>query len=149
MFPARITARADAHNPKGTLPGSSPEPGIQGLQQLRRLTASRLSLDIEHLERAVAERRDEHLMGHPLGVELAFDPASGKVFVSNNKGRGVAVVDVQAAQALPGINIGGGAGNTQWDAESGHVFAAVHGSSAVVDIDPAKSRSPGVSRSTT
>jgi hypothetical protein len=74
---------------------------------------------------------------------LAFDPVSGKVFVSNNKGRGVAVVDVHAAQALPGIDIGGGAGNTQWDAESGHIFAAVHGSSAVVDIDPAKSQVAG------
>jgi len=74
---------------------------------------------------------------------LAFDPASAKVFVSNNKGRGVAVVDLKTAHALPGIDIGGGAGNTQWDAESGHVFAAVHGSPYLVDIDPAKSQVAG------
>ncbi|HEX8114400.1 MAG TPA: hypothetical protein VF516_42010 [Kofleriaceae bacterium] len=74
---------------------------------------------------------------------LAFDPASGKVFVSNNTGRGVAVVDVAAARALPGIDIGGGAGNTQWDAASGHVLAAVHGSPSLVDIDPATSRIAG------
>lgn len=41
---------------------------------------------------------------------LAFDPASEKVFVSNNQGRGVAVVDLKTARALPGIDIGGGAG---------------------------------------
>lgn len=74
---------------------------------------------------------------------LAFDPASEKVFVSNNQGRGVAVVDVKTARALPGIDIGGGAGNTQWDAESGHILAAVHGLSSLVDIDPAKSQVAG------
>lgn len=74
---------------------------------------------------------------------LAFDPASEKVFVSNNRGRGVVVVDVKTARALPGIDIGGGAGNTQWDAESGHVLAAVHGSPALVDIDPVKSQVAG------
>lgn len=74
---------------------------------------------------------------------LAFDPASEKVFVSNNQGRGVAVVDVKTARALPGIDIGGGAGNTQWDAESGHVLAAVHGSPSLVDIDPARSQLAG------
>jgi DNA-binding beta-propeller fold protein YncE len=69
---------------------------------------------------------------------LAFDPASQKVFVSNNKGRGVAVVDVKTAKALPSIDIGGGAGNTQWDAESGHVLAAVHGAPYLAEIDPSK-----------
>jgi len=74
---------------------------------------------------------------------LAFDPASEKVFISNNQGRGVAVVDAKTARALPGIDIGGGAGNTQWDAESGHVLAAVHGSPSLVDIDPARSQVAG------
>jgi DNA-binding beta-propeller fold protein YncE len=69
---------------------------------------------------------------------LAVDPVSKKVFVSNNKGKGVAVVDVTAAKPLPSIDIGGGAGNTQLDAESGHVLAAVHGAGELVDIDPAK-----------
>ncbi|HEU4733364.1 MAG TPA: YncE family protein [Kofleriaceae bacterium] len=68
---------------------------------------------------------------------LAFDPASERVFVSNNSGRGVAVVDAKSARSLSGIDIGGGAGNTQWDADSGHIFAAVHGSPILVDIDPA------------
>lgn len=71
---------------------------------------------------------------------LAYDPGSGRVFVSNNRGLGVGVIDVKAARPLPGIDIGGGAGNTQYDAGSGHVLAAVHGQPFLVDIDPAASR---------
>lgn len=74
---------------------------------------------------------------------LAVDSTSKRVFVSNNKGPGVAVVDVATAKPLPSITIGGGAGNTQWDAESGHVLAAVHGGGYLVDIDPAKPDAAG------
>ncbi|MEO6601275.1 MAG: hypothetical protein ABIQ16_15465 [Polyangiaceae bacterium] len=71
---------------------------------------------------------------------LACDPASGKAFVSNNTGRGIAVVDVKNGRALPSIDIGGGAGNTQYDAGSGHVLAAVHGSPVLVEIAPTASQ---------
>ena len=71
---------------------------------------------------------------------LAYDPKSGRVFVSNNSGVGVGVVDVKNAHALAGIDIGGGAGNTQYDAESGHLLVAVHGRAFLADIDPASSR---------
>jgi DNA-binding beta-propeller fold protein YncE len=71
---------------------------------------------------------------------LAYDPTSGRVLVSNNNGIGVAVVDVKTSHALPGIDVGGGAGNTQYDAESGHVLAAVHGQPFLANIDPRASR---------
>ena len=71
---------------------------------------------------------------------LAYDPTSGRAFVSNNKGIGVGVIDVRTSHALPGIDVGGGAGNTQYDAESGHVLAAVHGQPFLADIDPRTSR---------
>jgi DNA-binding beta-propeller fold protein YncE len=74
---------------------------------------------------------------------LAYDPASGRVLVSNNTGRGIAVVDVKNGRALPSIDIGGGAGNTQYDAGSGHVLAAVHGSPVLVEIAPAASKIVG------
>ena len=74
---------------------------------------------------------------------LAFDPKSEKVFVSNNTGAGVGVVDVKTAKALPSLKIGGGAGNTQLDAESGHILAAVHGAGYLADIDPAKGEVSG------
>lgn len=71
---------------------------------------------------------------------LAYDPASGKAFVSNNAGPGVAVIDLKTARALPSIELGGGAGNTQYDAGSGHVLAAVHGLPILSEIDPATSK---------
>jgi DNA-binding beta-propeller fold protein YncE len=71
---------------------------------------------------------------------LAYDPKSGRVFVSNNTGVGVGVIDVGAMHALPGIDVGGGAGNTQYDADSGHILAAVHGGAFLADIDPATSK---------
>lgn len=74
---------------------------------------------------------------------LAYDPISGRTFVSNNTGRGVAVVDVKNRRALPSIDIGGGAGNTQYDAGSGHVLAAVHGLPVLVEIDPAAAQIVG------
>ena len=67
---------------------------------------------------------------------LAFDPRSDRVFVSNNSGVGIGVVDVKTGRSLPAIDVGGGAGNTQYDEQSGHVLAAVHGVGALVDIDP-------------
>jgi DNA-binding beta-propeller fold protein YncE len=74
---------------------------------------------------------------------LAVDPTSAKVFVSNNKGAGVAVVDVKTAKALAPIKIGGGAGNTQLDADAGHILAAVHGAGYLADIDPVKGELAG------
>jgi len=68
---------------------------------------------------------------------LAFDPRTSRVFVSNNVGLGIAVVDASGEKALPGIDIGGGAGNAQYDPVSGHVFVTVHKSAVLVEIDPA------------
>jgi DNA-binding beta-propeller fold protein YncE len=67
---------------------------------------------------------------------LAFDPKTNRVFVSNNSGIGVAVVDVNESKPLPGIDVGGGAGNTQYDPASAHVFVTVHNAAALVEIDP-------------
>jgi YVTN family beta-propeller protein len=68
---------------------------------------------------------------------LAYDPKTDKVFVSNNSGLGVAVVDVKQGKPLPGIDLGGGAGNTQYDAGSGRIYAAVHKVAVLAEIDPA------------
>jgi DNA-binding beta-propeller fold protein YncE len=67
---------------------------------------------------------------------LAYDPNTGRVFVSNNKGIGVGIVDVRTGRAQAGVEVGGGAGNTQYDAGTSHVLAAVHGQPFLADIDP-------------
>jgi YVTN family beta-propeller protein len=67
---------------------------------------------------------------------LAYDPRTNRVFVSNNNGLGIAVVDVNRNEPLPGIDIGGGAGNSQYDSVSAHVFVTVHKQAVLVEIDP-------------
>jgi YVTN family beta-propeller protein len=67
---------------------------------------------------------------------LAYDPRTNRVFISNNTGLGIAVVDVTRKEALAGIDIGGGAGNSQYDSGSGHVFVTVHKLAVLVEIDP-------------
>ncbi|HXI57905.1 MAG TPA: YncE family protein [Polyangia bacterium] len=67
---------------------------------------------------------------------LAYDPRTKRVLISNNTGLGIAVVDTTRNEALPGIDIGGGAGNSQYDAASGHVFVTVHRLAVLVEIDP-------------
>src|ERR671932_42314 len=89
-------------------------------------------------EKTLEVRSRVHAGEYPNG--LAYDPGSDRVFVSNNRGVGLAVVDVKTARALPAIDVGGGAGNTQYDAGSGHVLAAVHGQPYLAEIDPAASR---------
>jgi DNA-binding beta-propeller fold protein YncE len=74
---------------------------------------------------------------------LAYDPSSGKAFVSNNSGPGVAVIDLDSQRALPSVELGGGAGNTQYDAGTGHVLAAVHGLPSLSEIDPSTSKVVG------
>jgi DNA-binding beta-propeller fold protein YncE len=121
-------------------------PGLPSVHGVLAAPEQHLVLATATAEKTIAIIDDQTLQvrsrvpagAYPNG--LAYDPASGRAFVSNNTGRGVAVVDIKNRRALPSIDIGGGAGNTQYDAESGHVLAAVHGSAVLVEIDPAASQ---------
>ena len=54
------------------------------------------------------------------------------------RGRVDAVIDAQANKLIASIQLGGGAGNTAYDAGSGHILVAVHGANELVAIDPAQ-----------
>ena len=68
---------------------------------------------------------------------LAYAPATKRVFVSDEHGGVDAVVDATTNKLLTSIPLGGGAGNTVYDAGSGHILVAVHGVNELVSIDPA------------
>lgn len=68
---------------------------------------------------------------------LAYSPATRRVFVSDEHGGVDAVVDAQTNKLISSIPLGGNAGNTVYDANSGHILVAVHGANALVAIDPA------------
>src|SRR5262249_25685795 len=46
------------------------------------------------------------------------------------------VIDARSNKALPGVEIGGGGGNTYYEAESGHVFVVIHSVNDLAEIDP-------------
>ena len=77
-------------------------------------------------------RRTDHL---PDG--LAYAPKQNKVFVSDEHGGVDAVIDATSNKLIANIPLGGGAGNTVYDAVSGHILVAVHGVNLLAVIDPA------------
>ena len=68
---------------------------------------------------------------------LAYSPATKRVFVSDEHGGVDAVVDAKTNKLITSIPLGGGAGNTVYDAGSGRILVAVHGMNELVSIDPA------------
>ncbi|MGH9342777.1 MAG: YncE family protein, partial [Terriglobia bacterium] len=74
---------------------------------------------------------------------LAYSPSTRRIFVSDEHGCVDAVVNAETNKLITSIPLGGGAGNTVYDAGSGHILAAVHGLDELVSIDPAAMRIVG------
>jgi DNA-binding beta-propeller fold protein YncE len=71
---------------------------------------------------------------------LAYAPAAGRVFVSDEHGKADAVIDIRTNTLVTSIPLGGEAGNTIYDSGSGQILVAVHEPSELVAIDPATAR---------
>ena len=67
---------------------------------------------------------------------IAYAPGPKRVFVSDEHGGADAVIDAATNSLVAAIPLGGGAGNTVYDAGSGHILVAVHGKNELVAIDP-------------
>lgn len=67
---------------------------------------------------------------------IAFAPGPKRVFVSDEHGDADAVIDATTNSLITTISLGGGAGNTVYDAEFGRILVAVHGKNELVAIDP-------------
>lgn len=78
---------------------------------------------------------------YPDGV--AYDPASGRAYVSNEHGGGVTVVDIASRRALAPIDLGGDAGNVVFDATANTLYAAEQTHDDLVAIDPTTDRVTG------
>jgi len=74
---------------------------------------------------------------------LAYAPGPKRVFVSDEHGDADAVIDATTNALLSAIPLGGGAGNTIYDAGSGHILVAVHEKNELVAIDPATAKIVG------
>ncbi len=71
---------------------------------------------------------------YPDGV--AYAPKVNKIYVSDLHGKTDTVIDAKTNQRLTTIALSGGAGNTQYDSGSEHIFVTVHGQNELVEIDP-------------
>jgi DNA-binding beta-propeller fold protein YncE len=68
---------------------------------------------------------------------LAYDPATQRIFVSDEGGGRDVVIDARADRTIGRIALGGEAGNTQYDSVSHHVFVGVQTRNELAEIDPA------------
>jgi YVTN family beta-propeller protein len=73
---------------------------------------------------------------YPDGV--AYAPSVNKIYVSDLHGKTDTVIDPKTNQRIATIALGGGAGNTQYDSVSEHIFVTVHGRNELAEIDPSK-----------
>ena len=71
---------------------------------------------------------------------LAYASTAKRVFVSDEHGNTDAVIDATNNTLVTSIPLGGGAGNTVYDPNSGHILVAVHGLNELVTIDPAAAK---------
>jgi DNA-binding beta-propeller fold protein YncE len=73
---------------------------------------------------------------YPDGV--AYAPKVNKIYISDLHGKTDTVIDAKSNQVVTTIALGGGAGNTQYDSVSEHIFVTVHGQNELAEIDPGK-----------
>lgn len=71
---------------------------------------------------------------------IAYAPAEGKVFVSDESGETSLVIDARRAAAVGVVALGGEAGNTHYDAVSHCIVVAVQTRNELAALDPASNR---------
>jgi len=67
---------------------------------------------------------------------IAYASNATKLYVSDLHGKSDTVIDAKANQRIATIELAGGAGNTQYDSASGHIFVTVHKVNQIAEIDP-------------
>jgi YVTN family beta-propeller protein len=69
---------------------------------------------------------------------IAYASKANKIYVSDLHGKTDTVIDAKTNERITTIALGGGAGNTQYDSVSEHIFVTVHGQNKLAEIDPMK-----------
>jgi len=67
---------------------------------------------------------------------IAYASKENKIYVSDLHGHADTVIDAKTNQRLTTIELGGGAGNSQYDATSDRIFVTVDGKEELAEIDP-------------
>lgn len=67
---------------------------------------------------------------------IAYASKENKIYVSDLRGHSDTVIDAKTNQRLTSIELGGGAGNSQYDVGSDRIFVTVDGREELAEIDP-------------
>jgi YVTN family beta-propeller protein len=67
---------------------------------------------------------------------IAYANNAMKLYVSDLHGKSDTVIDAKTNQRITTIELAGGAGNSQYDPASGHIFVTVHRVNQIAEIDP-------------
>src|SRR5690349_750724 len=67
---------------------------------------------------------------------IAYGSKENKLYVSDLHGKTDTVIDAKTNQRVATIELGGGAGNSQYDSTSDRIFVTVDGREELVEIDP-------------
>ena len=67
---------------------------------------------------------------------IAYASGAMKLYVSDLHGKSDTVVDAKTNRRVTTIELAGGAGNTQYDSVSGHIFVTVHAVNQIAEINP-------------
>lgn len=124
----------------GHIKGLSGVHGVLAVPPLHRVYASATGTDqvatIDEGDLKVASRSPGG--DYPDGI--AYDASDHEIFVSDEHGGTVTVIDTRSGARIRTIDVGGDAGNTQFDPKSRRVFTAVQARDDVAVIDPASRR---------
>jgi DNA-binding beta-propeller fold protein YncE len=114
-------------------------PGVHGVLAVPELGRVYATATGAHETVAIDEKTLAIMAGTPSGRYpdgIAWDPKEHKLFVSDETGGAVAVIDAASYQLLKLIPMGGEVGNTQYDAASGLIYSNAQGRGELVAIDP-------------
>lgn len=110
--------------------------GVLAVPELHRVYASATGTN----ELAVIDDQSLNVVArvpagnYPDGI--AYASKENKIYVSDLHGKADTVIDAKTNQRLSTIQLGGGAGNSQYDSVSDRIFVTVDGREELVEIDP-------------
>jgi DNA-binding beta-propeller fold protein YncE len=130
-----VLAVPELHKVYASVPGS-------GVASALSVGLGMVGLSSGHGEVAILDTQTlKELARVPAGVfpdGIAFDPHEHRIFVSDELGSAVTVIDADTDKSVARINTGGEVGNVRYDAGSGDVLVPVQSHNELVRINPAK-----------
>jgi DNA-binding beta-propeller fold protein YncE len=118
-----------------TIPGTASVRGVLVVPDLQRVYAAAQGTQ----EVVVIDERTNGIIARIKTGDvdgLAYDPRTRQVFVSDEGGERDAVIDTRTNRLVGSVELGGQAGNTQYDDATHHVLVAVQTRNDVAEIDP-------------